>query len=228
MPHKDPEKQKQYNKQYRQKNKEQIAKYNKQYKKQYRQKNKEQILEQKKQHYQENKEQICEHNKQYRQKNKEQICEQKKQYYQENKEKICEQKKQYRQENKENGTTGLYLILNTLNGYVYIGESVFYERRKYDHERRLKSGRHPNSLLQKDYDKYGADAFEFSMIKEIKKEGFQSEKELKEHLRVEEAMLILKEVEAGKELYNLALNPIYMVAALQERLAENELNSPSQ
>jgi len=194
MPHKDPEKQKQYNKQYRQKNKEQIAKK----KKQYYQENKEQVREQQKQHYQDNKEQIL------------------------------EQHKQYYQENREQDTACLYLILNILSGHIYIGETIRFKLREKEHKQKLKAGRHPNSLLQKDYDKYGADAFEFSMIKEIKKEGFQSEKELKEHLRVEEAMLILKEVEAGKELYNLALNPIYMVAALQERLAENELNSPSQ
>jgi hypothetical protein len=194
MSYKDSEKQKQYNKQYRQKNKEQIR----------------------------------EQRKQYRQKNKEQILERAKQHHQKNKELIREQRKQHHQKNKEQDIACLYLILNILTGYIYIGETIRFRERGKDHKRHLKSGRHDNSLLQKDYDKYGADAFEFSIIKEIKKEDFQSEKELKEHLRVEEAMLVLKEAEAGKELYNLALNPIYMVAALQERLAENENNSPSQ
>lgn len=143
-------------------------------------------------------------------------------------EKICTYMKAYRQKNKENGTAALYLILNTLNGYVYIGESVFYERRKYDHEMSLKSGRHDNKLLQKDYDKYGPDAFEFSIIKEINKEDFLNEGKLKEHLLEEEVLHSAQAVNEGKVLYNKdpAINTLARV--LKERLAENELNSPSQ
>ena len=101
-----------YNKQYRQANKEKIAEYNKQYhqankekiaekKKQYYQANQEKILEHKKQYYQANSEKIAESGKQYYQENKEKIAERGKQYYQANKEKIAERDKQYRQANKE-------------------------------------------------------------------------------------------------------------------------------
>jgi hypothetical protein len=109
--------------------------------------------------------------------------------------------------------------LNKKTHQKYVGESFCYERREKEHKIELKGGRHPNSLLQKDYDKYGADAFEFSIIKEIKKEDFQSEKELKEYLRIEEAKVVLEMAERGENLYNLALNPTYIVAILKERLA---------
>ena len=70
MPFKDPEKEKEYKKEYRLKNKDKIKKY-----------------------YQENKDKIKEQQKIYRQENKDKIKEQNKQYRQENKDKI----KEYRQ-----------------------------------------------------------------------------------------------------------------------------------
>ena len=80
---------KEYKKNYREKNKEQI----KEYKKNYSEKNKEQIKEYKKNYREKNKEKI----KEYYQDNKEKI----KEYYQDNKEKIKERKKEYYQDNKE-------------------------------------------------------------------------------------------------------------------------------
>ena len=71
------------------------------YQKQYREQNKEQIAEQMKQYYEQNKEQIAEQYKHYREQNKERIAEQKKQYREQNKEQIAERDKQYREQNKE-------------------------------------------------------------------------------------------------------------------------------
>jgi hypothetical protein len=181
---------------------------------------KELVATQKAKRYQENKEKFCEYSKQRYQENKEQILERNKQHYQENREQILERQKQYQQENIEEkkeydkqrhqtkmnkGVAGLYSILNKITDQYYIGESLCYDARENEHKRRLKGGRHENSLLQKDYDKYGADAFEFAMVKEINKEDFQSEKELKGYLRVEEAKLISEEARAGKKLYNMRL-----------------------
>jgi len=87
-------------KQYREENKERIAKYQKQYReenkehlKQWREENKEHL----KQWREENKERKAESQKQWREENRERINEHAKQYYEENKEYY----KQYRQENKE-------------------------------------------------------------------------------------------------------------------------------
>ena len=86
-----------YEKQYRQDNKEKTSEYQKQH----YQDNKEKISERHKQHYQDNKEKISEHVKQYREQNKEKISERGKQYHQDNKEKISERQKQHYQDNKE-------------------------------------------------------------------------------------------------------------------------------
>jgi hypothetical protein len=82
-----------YQKEYRQKNKERIVEYNKEYRKE----NKERIAERDKEYRKENKERIVEYNKEYRKENKERIKEYKKEYYQKNKERV----KEYRQKNKK-------------------------------------------------------------------------------------------------------------------------------
>lgn len=74
---------KQYNAEYRQKNKEKIEEY--------RQKNKEKILEQSAEYYKQNKEKITKQHAEYYQQNKENIAEKRAERYQKNKEKIAEQ-----------------------------------------------------------------------------------------------------------------------------------------
>jgi hypothetical protein len=66
--------------------------YQKEYDKDYRQTNKEKISEKDKERYQANKDKILEKNKEYRQTNKEKINEQKKEHYQANKDKINERR----------------------------------------------------------------------------------------------------------------------------------------
>ena len=225
----NPEKVREASKRYRQKNPEKVREASKRY----RQKNPEKVKEYEKRYRQENPEKVREANKRWAQANPEKVKERKKRFCQKNPEKVKEYEKRYRQENPEKvrartrrwrqakegqDTACVYSISNKITGQGYIGETIRFEGRVYSHQYNLKAGRHPNSLLQKDYDKYGADAFEFSMVKEINKEDFQSEQELKEYLRVEEAKLVLEEAHAGKELYNLALNPVYIVAVLKERL----------
>ncbi len=79
MPYKDPEKRKEYDKKYREQNREKI----KETKKIYREKNKEKRLE-------------------YEKKNREKILEQQKNYYEKNKEKILEYQKKYKKKWREN------------------------------------------------------------------------------------------------------------------------------
>ena len=87
------EEKKQYNKEYREKNKEKIIEY----KKNWYEQNKTEVLNNKKKYKEENKELLKQKNKQYREANKEKI----KQYREANKEKIKQQRKQYREANKE-------------------------------------------------------------------------------------------------------------------------------
>lgn len=58
-------------------------------------------------------------------------------------------------------TSGIYEIHNTLNGKRYVGGSTNLNYRRDDHFRRLARGAHANGHLQRAYDKYGKDAFEF-------------------------------------------------------------------
>jgi len=131
---------KQYDKQWHQDNKEHI----KQYQKQWRQDNKEYS----KQWYQDNKEGVSQRNKQWRQ---------------DNSENIKRNKKQYRQ----NLPAATYLIMNTINGKVYIGQSTTYPRRWTQHKRALRKNKHPNKHFQQDWNEYGEDAFVFEVIEEF-------------------------------------------------------------
>ena len=88
---------KEKNKKYREDNKEQIAEYEKIY----RDANKEKLAEKHKKYYEANKEKLYEKAKEYRKNNKEIIAEYKKKHYKANKEKLAEKNKKYREDNKE-------------------------------------------------------------------------------------------------------------------------------
>ena len=101
-----------YNKEYQNQNKEEIAEKSKEYRdknkekiaekqKEYRDQNKEELAEKKKKYYEANKEEISEKHKEYCEANKEELAEKMKEYYDENKEKSKEKSKKYRDENKE-------------------------------------------------------------------------------------------------------------------------------
>ncbi len=60
--------------------------------------------------------------------------------------------------------SGIYQILNTANGKVYIGSSATIEDRWNDHKGKLSRGAHGNTHLQNAYNKYSSDSFEYFMI----------------------------------------------------------------
>ena len=137
-----------YNKQYYQD--PVIKEHKKQYDKQYYQDNKEHIKQYNKQYYQDpdNKEHKKQYNKQWRQDNKEHNKQVRKQYYQ-------------------NLPAATYLIMNTINGKVYIGQSTQYSRRWTTHKRNLRKNKHENKHFQQDWNEYGEDAFVFEVIEEL-------------------------------------------------------------
>lgn len=60
--------------------------------------------------------------------------------------------------------SGIYKIVNLVNGHVYIGESYHCLQRKRQHLRELKKNRHSNSHLQRAWNKYGKENFKFIII----------------------------------------------------------------
>lgn len=63
------------------------------------------------------------------------------------------------------GVIGVYMIRNMVNGKVYIGSaSVCMRRRWWQHKTTLRMGKHKNPHLQAAWNKYGREAFEFSIL----------------------------------------------------------------
>ena len=159
--------------------------------------------------YAENKEEIAKNRAKYYAKNKEKIVKRNAKYYVENKEKFAkysvkwytENKEEYAKryaENKAEEPNCVYQIKNLENNKVYIGETIRGELRWKEHLRDLRGNRHPNKLLQEDFDKYGEQAFEWTILKEFEAED-------KNTLLLEEARTIQQFITEGVELYNLML-----------------------
>jgi group I intron endonuclease len=60
--------------------------------------------------------------------------------------------------------SGIYKIRNIETGKVYIGSSINLKKRVSKHKTELKTGRHHSQKLQRAWDKYGAQAFEFFVL----------------------------------------------------------------
>jgi group I intron endonuclease len=60
--------------------------------------------------------------------------------------------------------SGIYKIENIENGFVYIGSAYNFYNRYRVHKSRLSRGKHDNYHLQKSYNKYGVEKFEFSIV----------------------------------------------------------------
>lgn len=60
--------------------------------------------------------------------------------------------------------SGIYEIVNTINGHRYIGSAVNIQQRWSQHIHYLNNNKHHSRHLQSAWNLYGADAFEFSVI----------------------------------------------------------------
>lgn len=64
----------------------------------------------------------------------------------------------------------IYLILNHINHKRYIGQTIDGKARLQRHKSELQRSKHPNSHLQRAWEKYGENSFEFAVIEFCNKE----------------------------------------------------------
>lgn len=67
-------------------------------------------------------------------------------------------------------SSGIYKITNTINGRFYIGSAVSISKRWNVHKSQLRNGKHHSATLQRAWNKYGEDAFEFSVVEYVDRE----------------------------------------------------------
>ncbi len=188
-------------KKYYAENKEKRAKYyaeNKEKRAKWRAENKEKIAKSKAKWRAENKEKIAKYGAKFRAENPEKLAKRKAKYYAENKEEVAKSNAKNRAKKKSEQPNCIYQIKNLENNKVYIGETTRGEVRWKEHLRDLRGNRHPNKLLQEDFDKYGRKAFEWTILKEFEAED-------KNTLLLEEARSIEQFIAEDVELYNLTL-----------------------
>jgi len=130
--------------------------------------------------------------KQYYQENRDKVLERGKQYHQENRDKILERQKQYVQ----NLPSMIYEIHNTITKQIYVGQTSQGRLRWNVHKYQLRKGIHETPQLQKDWDKWGKNAFRFNIVEELPCD-FN-----KEQLLEKEAALMLEHISNGAKLYN--------------------------
>jgi group I intron endonuclease len=61
---------------------------------------------------------------------------------------------------------GVYQIRNTVTDDVYVGSTSSFDRRKQEHFKQLRAGKHPCRHLQNSASKHGVDVFRFEVLKE--------------------------------------------------------------
>lgn len=94
-------------------------------------------------------------------------------------------------ENNDLKCNGVYAIVNTINNKHYVGSSSNLDRRIKTHKQHLEKGCHNNRKLQKDYDEYGLEAFEFKILEKCVEEDLLTAYE-KYHMYVTDAIVMYK------------------------------------
>jgi len=72
---------------------------------------------------------------------------------------------------------GIYIIKNNINNKIYIGQSIDIHKRWANHKNELKRNKHVNIHLQRAWNKYGEENFNFNILEKCNEESL-SEKEI--------------------------------------------------
>jgi group I intron endonuclease len=71
---------------------------------------------------------------------------------------------------KKRRASGIYQITCLATGKAYVGSAVWLAKRRRHHREGLLHGTHENSYLQRSWNKYGPDAFTYSVLEVVEKE----------------------------------------------------------
>lgn len=63
--------------------------------------------------------------------------------------------------------SGIYKIINSINGKIYIGSAVKFKNRWRCHLHRLRKGSHHSRKLQNSWNKHGEDSFQFLIVEVV-------------------------------------------------------------
>lgn len=63
--------------------------------------------------------------------------------------------------------SGIYKIINKIDGKYYVGSSNNIEMRWLDHKIKLRKNKHANIYLQRSWNKYGEGGFEFVIVEQV-------------------------------------------------------------
>jgi len=73
--------------------------------------------------------------------------------------------------------SGIYKIQNIVNGKMYIGSAISLKKRLCKHKAMLRHNNHDNIYLQRAWNKYGENSFEFFIIEEVTNKTLLIERE---------------------------------------------------
>lgn len=65
--------------------------------------------------------------------------------------------------------SGIYMIVNKETGKFYLGSAVNFEARWRVHKSQLRNGKHHSPHLQRSWNKYGEEKFDFTIVKEVER-----------------------------------------------------------
>ena len=124
--------------------------------------------------------------------------------------------------------TGIYSIKNIKNDKIYIGKSIDIYKRWNQHKLQLRKNEHHSKSLQADWNKYGEDAFEFSIIEECETEKL-NKMEYDNIIRYDSYINGYNEVEGSSnkraKLSRLSIGDIFTYKELCDYVGENPQKS---
>lgn len=111
--------------------------------------------------------------------------------------------------------SGIYFIYNKINGKAYIGSSKQIHKRIREHFGELQRNVHDNPYLQKAYNKYGMESFEFGVLEETS---------IEDRLKIEQEYLDM--IQRNPErYYNISDNVGYIT---NQRGSKNSSYNPKE